>query len=124
MITIDIDNKTKSTIPATKDIESAIFDILKEKGFDINCEIDIKIVSKDEIQKLNKKYRKLNKPTDVLSFPQFDKPPARHASAGVAGGPKVPILLGDIIICPEMATDDILFLVKHSVLHLLSYHHK
>ncbi|OGD55994.1 rRNA maturation RNase YbeY [Candidatus Berkelbacteria bacterium RBG_13_40_8] len=113
-ITIDIENNMNSTIPATKDIEAAILDILKDKGFDLNCEIDIKIVSKDEIQKLNREYRHIDKPTDVLSFPQFDRPPKKS---------DVPIALGDIVICPEMAQDDILFLIRHSTLHLLGYHH-
>ena len=113
-INVDIDNQTKITIPTLKDIETIILDVLKEKGFDSNCEIDIKIVGKDEIRKLNKKYRNLDKPTDVLSFPQFDKPLKKSDET---------ILLGDIIICPEMASDDILFLVKHSTLHLLGYHH-
>ena len=114
-VTLDIQNQTKSTIPSRKDIEDTILDVLKEKGFDIDCEIDIKIVSKDEIHKLNKKYRNVNKPTDVLSFPQFEKPPKISEDT---------ILLGDIIICPEMAQEDILFLIKHSTLHLLGYHHK
>lgn len=119
-VILDIINDTKSTIPATKDIEAAILEVLKDKGFDIDCEIDIKIVSKDEIQALNKKYRKLDKPTDVLSFPQFDKPPKKSDET---------ILLGDIVICPSFRAksrndnNDILFLIKHSTLHLLGFHH-
>ncbi len=114
-IKLDIINETKCSLPSQKDIEDTILDVLKNKGFDGDFEVDIKIVSKDEIQSLNKKYRHLNKPTDVLSFPLFDKPPQKSDEM---------ILLGDIVICPEMAADDILFLIKHSTLHLLGYHHK
>lgn len=114
-IELNIINQTKSPIPKKIEIESAILEVLKEKGFDINVEIDIKIVEKDEIQKLNKKYRNLDKPTDVLSFPLFDKPPKKS---------NIPIAFGDIVICPECAKNGILFLTKHATLHLLGYHHK
>lgn len=114
-IELDIINNTKSTLPSQKEIANAILEVLEEKNVDLNVEVDIKVVDKREIQRLNKKYRNLNKPTDVLSFPLLKKLPKKSDET---------ILLGDIFISPEMAEDSILFLVKHATLHLLGYHHK
>jgi len=79
--------------------------------------IDISFVNKEEIRKLNKKFRKKDKPTDVLSFV--------YEGEG---------LLGDVIIAPEMARGsakrfgvtykaELKRLVIHGVLHVLGYEH-
>lgn len=113
-IALTIENKRSYQIPAKDDIQTAILKVLKDKSLDGNFEVDIKFVDKDEMQELNKKYRKIDKPTDVLSFPIYEK---------VKSDTKAPILLGDIVICPEMAEESILKLIEHSILHLLGFHH-
>ncbi len=78
-------------------------------------EANLFFVSEKEIKKLNKKHRKLDKPTDVLSFP-----------LGLALGPDGVVRLGDIVICKAQAKKkkhSISFLVKHGMLHLLGVHH-
>lgn len=123
-ITLNIENKLNYQIPAQKEIEPVILDVLKEKGLDGNFEIDLKFVDKNEVQALNKKYRQINKPTDVLSFPIHTKDVILSAARDLS---EAPVLLGDIIICPEMAADvkpvDIEKLIEHSTLHLLGFHH-
>lgn len=77
---------------------------------------ELSFVSESEIKKLNLKYRKLNKATDVLSFP-----------LEMENGPDGIIRLGDIVICREQAKKkghSVPFLIKHSMLHLLGVHHK
>ena len=75
------------------------------------------------IKKLNKKFRKKNKPTDILSFP-FDKKPFL----------KKEIYLGDIIISYEFMNkpksltnfqfkDKVFKIFIHGFLHLLNYEH-
>lgn len=124
-IDINIENKTEHQIPDEKYIKQAIFDIIKEKAIEYPIEIGLKIVDKQEIQKLNAKYRKKDEPTDVLSFPIYEKPPINS---------EVPVLLGDIIICYEIMAnnakeygisneEEFLKLVSHSTLHLLGIHH-
>ncbi|MDP3882598.1 MAG: rRNA maturation RNase YbeY [Candidatus Staskawiczbacteria bacterium] len=75
--------------------------------------LSLAFVSKTEMQKLNKKYRGKNKPTDVLSF------------SGI----------NEIVICPEIvkenakkygtsAKDEIMKVFVHGILHLCGYDHE
>lgn len=75
-------------------------------------------VGEQEIKKLNKKFRKKNKATDVLSFSLTDKN-----------------FLGEIIICPDVAEKnakkygvskkyEITKIFIHGILHLLGYDHE
>lgn len=84
--------------------------------FDLNnALIELNFVSKSQIRKLNDKFRHIDKPTDVLSFPQIELPTSKIR------------LLGSIIISSEIVTekgeglDDV---VKHGLLHLLGYDHE
>lgn len=78
---------------------------------------DISFVDEPASQRLNLKFRKINRPTDVLSFPLADFRP----------GPDGIIRLGDIVICKEQAEKkghSLSFLIKHAMLHLLEEHHR
>src|SRR5690606_577401 len=98
--------------------------------------------SSDEIQTLNRKHRDKDKPTDVLSFPQeefaepvplIESPAApRSRSSTLRDGP--PKILGDVIICLDVAEEnareigqsvdrELTFLIVHGVLHLCGYDH-
>ena len=74
--------------------------------------VAIEFVSADRIQALNREHRKLDEPTDVLSF-AID---ADGASAG-------PRELGDIVICPEH-TADLREAIVHGALHLAGMDHE
>jgi probable rRNA maturation factor len=88
-----------------------------------NSEISITFVDNKEIRNLNKTYRKIDKATDVLSFP-FDN------------SFNLPVkVLGDVIISLEKARSqaeeyghsfdrEIAFLLVHGILHLLGYDHQ
>lgn len=114
-IDLNIDNKISAQIPEKKKIVDTIISVLKEKNLEGDFAVDLIVVSAQEIHTLNREYREIDKPTDVLSFPIHEKLPSAN---------KTPILLGDIVICPEMAKVDILELIRHSTLHLLGIHHK
>lgn len=91
------------------------------------CEISVTFVDLDEIHELNKQYRGVDKPTDVLSFPQLDDLEEEI--------PEVcEICLGDVVICEQKAREqaeqfghsferELVYLFTHSVLHLLGYDH-
>ena len=55
--------------------EAAEYAVESENMYNLDkkrCEISVTFVDLDEIHELNKQYRGVDKPTDVLSFPQFD----------------------------------------------------
>ena len=94
-------------------------------SFDENAsgELTVRIVGKDEIQKLNMMYRKIDKPTNVLSFP---------ADWETEDGS---VYIGDIAICAEVLTAEAkaqvtplqaqwAHMVVHGVLHLCGYDHQ
>jgi probable rRNA maturation factor len=79
------------------------------------------------IAELNRKYRKKNRPTDVLAFAQGPLPVRLYRSA-------TPHVLGDIVIsletverncrCDRAAMrDEVRLLFCHGILHLLGYQH-
>jgi probable rRNA maturation factor len=77
----------------------------------------VTFVNEGKIKVLNRRWRKLNRPTDILSFPLNDFTPGAD---GV-------IRLGDIVICKTQAQikgHSIEFLLKHGLLHLLGVHHQ
>ena len=113
----------KMTEAAEYAVESETMHNLDKK----RCEISVTFVDLDKIHELNKQYRGVDKPTDVLSFPQFDDLEEEI--------PEVcEICLGDVVICEQKAREqaeefghsferELVYLFTHSVLHLLGYDH-
>lgn len=88
-----------------------------------NPELTLRIVDEAEIAELNRTYRKVAGPTNVLSFP-FEAPPQVRLS-----------LLGDVVICAPVVECEAreqnkavqahwAHLVVHGTLHLLGYDHQ
>ncbi|MBR4881208.1 MAG: rRNA maturation RNase YbeY [Clostridia bacterium] len=103
---------------------SAVAESLKYEEFPDKCEVSITLVDNEEIHLLNREYRGVDRPTDVLSFPIFDEDDM--------GGKTI---LGDIVLSLERATEqaeefghsferEVAFLTVHSMLHLLGYDHE
>ncbi len=102
--------------------------VLELEGFPWPAEISVSFVTDERIHELNRRYRHIDRPTDVLSFPlgengQYDDDPATGAK-----------MLGDIVISLDTAKRqaeeyghslerEIGFLTVHSMLHLLGYDH-
>ncbi len=95
-------------------------------------EVDITIVDDEEIHQLNREYRDVDRPTDVLSF-ALDEDPEDSDEPELIGGPEEH-LLGDIIISAETAVRqgeefghglerEMVYLAVHGLLHLLGYDH-
>jgi probable rRNA maturation factor len=74
--------------------------------------VAIEFVDADRIQVLNREHRRLDEPTDVLSF--------AVDGDGTSAGPRE---LGDIVICPEH-TEDLREAVIHGALHLTGMDHE
>ena len=106
------------------------------------CEVSVTFTDDNGIRELNRDFRNLDVPTDVLSFPMADySPPADfsilgedEAAAMYFNPESGELLLGDIIISLERAKEqakeyghslkrEVCFLTAHSMLHLMGYDH-
>ncbi len=112
-------------------IRHTILETLDYEGMENDAEVSVTFVDDEGIQELNKKFRNMDKPTDVLSFPLLDY-------EGESEEPFFDELchnLGDIVISLERAMAqanefghsferEVAFLTAHSMLHLLGYDHE
>jgi probable rRNA maturation factor len=104
------------------------------------AELSVLLVDLATIADLHERWMGEPGPTDVLAFPMDElRPPAPGTSrgdpAGGGGEPgSVPGLLGDVVLCPEVAgeqadraahplRDELELLCTHGILHLLGYDH-
>ncbi len=98
-------------------------------GFTRECELSVTFTDNGKIRILNRDYRGIDRPTDVLSFPMYS-----FSDGDVPDGDEH-VMLGDIVISVEKAREqaaeyghslrrEIAFLAVHSVLHLLGYDHE
>ncbi len=105
-----------------EDFQEACMKTLRAAKAPLRGIISIAFITDEEMRKLNRQYRKKDKSTDVLSFPEPEIPGiARQA-------------WGDIFISPTYVraeadrrgialSEEILRMVIHGVLHLLGYDH-
>ena len=109
-------------------IRRSVIAALDYEGYSNDCEVSVTLTDNEGIHALNKQYRSIDAPTDVLSFPlveyeNTDEPPVDEAT-----------MLGDIVISLERAEEqaeefghsferEVSFLTVHSMLHLLGYDH-
>ena len=112
-------------------IRHTILETLDYEGMENDAEVSVTFVDDEGIRELNKKFRGMDKPTDVLSFPLLDY-------EGESEEPFFDELchnLGDIVISLERAMAqanefghsferEVAFLTAHSMLHLLGYDHE
>ena len=102
---------------------------LKIENISAKPQVSVLIVHDEKMRQLNKKFRGIDKTTDVLSFPIID---FNMCDKNILE--KGNILLGDIVICIDkvfsQATEymhsverEIGFLTAHGILHLLGYDH-
>ncbi len=120
---IEINNLTSFSID--EKLFTGIAKIVLKSENRVREKISLAFVSEEEIKKLNKKFRKKNKATDVLSFDL--KPACRQ---GRKKG-----YLGEIVICPEIvkenakkhrsgAKQETMKVFIHGILHLCGYDHE
>ena len=101
--------------------------LLRQEGIDSSrAELSLTIVEPEEIRELNREYRRVDKVTDVLSFPQFENMGEMPSDGEIC--------LGDVVICDEKVRQqaeeyghsydrELVYLFVHSLLHLAGYDH-
>ena len=133
-------------IPITADVPGAANDAncalirrtirtaLAEEGLTAPCEVDVLLTDDDGIHEINREMRQVDRPTDVLSFPEFELTPGQLPGPEDADPGTGLIPLGDMVLSMERVSAqakeyghskrrELSYLVTHSVLHLLGYDH-
>ena len=110
-------------------IRRAVIASLHYEGFEADAEVSVSFVDNARIQEINREFRNIDKPTDVLSFPLIDYGELDYPAAN-----EPEQSLGDIVLSLERASEqaaefghsferEVAFLTVHSMLHLLGYDH-
>ena len=137
-MTIEIANESGVTVDEVALASVARF-VLDRLRIHPLAELSVLLVDEAAMTKLHVDWMEEPGPTDVLSFPMDElRPPSMGGGrgargAGEDGGPE-PTLLGDVVLCPQVATvqakkaghspqEELELLCVHGVLHLLGYDH-
>lgn len=137
-----VENETEITVPfdAEEIAERVIKEALAYEQCPYEANVDILLTDNKRIHAMNKEFRKVDRPTDVLSFPNvdYDSPADFSQIENHAEDYFDPesgaLCLGDIVISLEKVYGqaqeynhsplrEYAFLIAHSMLHLLGYDH-
>ena len=122
-MTVEINNESGWQVDS-KALQEAAKWVFRHLKISAQCELSILFTDPDSIALLHEQYMGLEGPTDVLSFPMDEVRPGKGSQG----------MLGDIMICPQVACiqakctghstiDEILLLEIHGILHLLGFDH-
>jgi len=106
--------------------------VLAQMGVNPMAELSVLLIDQVYMEELHQRWMGESGPTDVLAFPMDELDIARGPGVEPADGAQT--LLGDVVLCPEVAqrqaleaghstTDELHLLCTHGVLHLLGYDH-
>lgn len=101
---------------------------------EVHCQVSVTITDNEKIKEINSLYRKIDRETDVLSFPIIEFTPDGEAIVNEGDYDGDMLLLGDIVISLEKALAqseeyghsllrEVGFLSLHSALHLMGFDH-
>ena len=135
-INISFDRHTVMSIPVTQVIRKCILATLRAEKVPVSCEINVLVTDNKGIHAITLASRKVDRPTDVLSFPMFQLKP-EHLPEDWSSylDPETGLCpLGDMAISLERAKAqasefghsvrrEVGYLTIHSMLHLLGYDH-
>lgn len=130
-----IENKAKTRFPFHYRvlIEKAVLKVMEDKNIPPELDVNVLLVTPEEIRDINRQTRELDQVTDVLSFPYFD-----YETPGFFDRDRIDWadedILGDIVICGDKVFEqaceyghslkrELAFLTVHSMLHLTGYDH-
>lgn len=125
MRNIGIFNETQEKIENLEVLEPLLTYALEVENVD-NLEFNVIIINNEEIHKINKEYRGIDRPTDVISFALEDYKDIKYENDYR--------VLGDIYISIDKVKEqakeyghsekrELAFLAVHGLLHLLGYDH-
>ena len=126
-MTIEINNESELSVDESRVLRLASF-ALDHLRIHPDAELAIQFVNEEPMTELHVQWMDEPGPTDVLSFPMDELRPGNELQVSEPG------LLGDIVICPQVAAkqaetaghepiNEILLLTTHGILHLLGFDH-
>ncbi len=130
-MSIEISNESGQEVDTDAVLDLARY-TLDEMGVNPMAELSVLIVDPEYMAELNHRWMDKKGPTDVLAFPMDELDVDRGPGSDSLGNQ--PALLGDIVLCPQVAAeqaktaghsaaDELHLLTVHGVLHLLGYDH-
>lgn len=138
-ITIEEETQVSFDFDYKKVIESVINQAMDYKNCPYEAEVSVVLTDNASIQELNKEFRRIDNPTDVLSFPlvDYEEPGSfdfLEERADCFNPESGELMLGDIVISVEKVFGqaekyghspkrELAFLTAHSMLHLFGYDH-
>lgn len=140
-MTVVVENESgqEFDFPYVQLAEDVVNAAMDAEDFPFEAEVNVLLVTKEEIHRINLEQRQIDAPTDVLSFPLIAYPAAGDFSKVEEDSDNFnpdtgEALLGDIILCvdkiKEQAAEyghserrEYAFLILHSMLHLFGYDH-
>lgn len=125
---LEINSEIEQNIDEYRDIYPKLLEkALKMLSVTTNVIMSVTFVDENTIHEINKTYRNIDRPTDVISFAFLD-----DKNEKIVGD--IPLDLGEIYICYDVADKnrlsynnslkrELCFLFVHGLLHLLGYDH-
>lgn len=126
-MSVEINNETEWELELSEFVDLVSY-CLEQLYVSPAAEVNIMFVDIKTMTDLHVKWMDLPGPTDVLSFPMDELTPGREGMPSEAG------VLGDIVLCPDIAAEqardaghapieEMLLLTVHGLLHLLGFDH-
>lgn len=139
-IRIEYEVEERFLLPYERIIHDVVKATLKHEGCPYEVSLDILITDDQAIREMNREFRGIDAPTDVLSFPMADyESPSDFTRLGENKSDYFDpesgeLLLGDVVISLDKVkeqakeyghskTRELAFLMVHSMLHLCGYDH-
>lgn len=139
-VNIDYESEDRLDLPYETIIQEIVEEAVDYENCPYEAEVNVLLTDNEGIRQINRQYRQIDSPTDVLSFPMADyDEPADFDRLEEQGSdyfnPETgELLLGDIVISVDKVKEQALkyghsesrelaFLVAHSMLHLFGYDH-
>lgn len=122
---IDVTNVSSNTVFDVQIVHRAVLAVLNAHNLE-GYEISVLLTDDSRMTELNREYRGINAPTDVLAFPQLEDKGTELMNLN---------MLGDVVVSLETAArqaitekhsleEEVAFLTVHGMLHLLGYDHQ
>lgn len=126
-MSVEVNNESGAPVDEARLLRLAA-QVLQEMHVHPDTDLGITFVDEAAIEQLHVEWMGEPGPTDVLSFPMDELRPGRAGEETPAG------LLGDVVICPQVAAaqataaghdtaHELQVLLTHGMLHLLGYDH-